>query len=144
MPQRFIFRGAGGRFITREEAEELGIAPTPVGPRLPSDAIAPFEGVPTPEEPEEPEWMVQWQQTDTDRGIVWTDFEEDFDLHNPLFTPPGGVDAFRVIVAVDDNPDYPRGHASTSWIDVDIWPPHPNMIRDVDATEFVQIRFRRR
>jgi hypothetical protein len=143
MPRRVVFRDAAGRFaravdISEQMAGTVEIFDPSTGERSILSAEAYF--TPPEEATEAP--GPSWQQTETERGIIWDDFDsEATDLEG--FGPPDGVDAYRVFVNVEGNPDYPRGMASTGWIDASVWPPSLDMIRGVDASSFNQIRFRR-
>jgi hypothetical protein len=80
-----------------------------------------------------------WSIDPTERGWIAQPGEDSSDLFG--LEPPPGATSFRVFVDVEDNPDYPRGWASTGWQGLDSWPPSPSMVKNVDATGFNHIRF---
>lgn len=143
MAERIVFRGEGGRFISRAQAEEefagtVEIFDPLAGTRTVIDASEYFDQGLGEQQAE-----LGYIESDWERGIVWDDFVEDFGEFEADHKPPGGVDFFRVFTDVEGNPDYPRGMASTGWLDIQFWPPSLDMIRGVDASGYNQIRFRR-
>jgi hypothetical protein len=143
MADRVVFRGAGGRFISRAAAEEAGgiveIYNPASGDRAVYDAIEYLH----PPEIETEDQRLFWSENETERGFLWDDFDENTPDSLGDFTPPAGADAYRVFVDVEGNPDYPRGMASTGWLSVGAWNPSLDMIKGVDGVGFNQIRFRR-
>lgn len=143
MAERIIFRDERGRFIRRAQAEEGFGSVQILDPLANTSRTVSAEEYFAPDVEEEEEARSFWTQHDWERGIVWDDFADDTPSSLGDFAPPDGVDAYRVFANVEGNPDYPRGMASTSWIDSSFWPPSLDMIRGVDATGYNQIRFRR-
>jgi hypothetical protein len=143
MAERVVYRGAGGRFVSRAVAEELGLPPIIFG-GIPSGTgpdYAPEEALDDWENPDYIDPDNLWQVEEKERGWVAIPGLNESDIFG--LEPPEGARAFRVFVNVLDNPDYPRSMASTGWIDVALWPPSSDMIRGVTPEGYNQIRFAR-
>lgn len=141
MANRITFRDpTTGRFISAERAAEIGgqveQINTADGSRIVADY---FDWAAQTMEPEDINEDNLWSLTTTERGWIAQPGEDSSDLFG--LEPPPGAQHFRVFVDVLDNPDYPRGWASTQWLGVSAWPPSPDMVKNVDATGFNHIRF---
>lgn len=84
-----------------------------------------------------------WSEKGSQWGMSWYNDDEPLSLsalQDAEF--PEGATGFRVIYNIQDNPDYPRGFASSETLTPRQWPPALDLVEGVAVTGIARVYFR--
>lgn len=144
MPQRIVFTNPDtGRFVSSEDAFDLPNALRRVydGGRLVEEQILSFGSlVEDLTQGSEPNWKTVGNRW----GEGWAAEEGNINFSALQDAePPSEATGYRVVYNVLDNPDYPRGFATSETLDIEHWPPRMDLVDNVAVTGIARVYFRR-
>lgn len=143
MPRRVVFSDPStGRFVSSADALELDNAIRRVydaGQLIEEQLLSGGTLV----EDLTPSSEANWSPTPSRWGMSWTADDEPLNLsalQDAEF--PADAVSFRVIYNIVDNPDYPRGFASSETLRPQQWPPSLDLVDGVAVTGIARVYFK--